>query len=131
MVIYNEGSLIDFSSNFFFNFNSTVRITMITVVTYIYIYINHYYFISGGIPYGSVTGMIAKYPEFTRQQFNSIQARQLSRFRNEVPLIVNSNFRATTLVDTRSQSVQIYKDRSGVLGSINYIEYYAPLDTKS
>ncbi|KAF3429620.1 hypothetical protein E2986_13897 [Frieseomelitta varia] len=84
----------------------------------------------GGIPYGSVTGMVANYPGFTRQQFNYNQARQLNRFRNEVPLVVNPNFRATRLVDTQSESVQIYKD-PGVLGSINYIEYYAPLVTKS
>lgn len=74
--------------------------------------------------------MIAKYPGFTRQQFNSNQARQLNRFRNGVPLVVNPNFRATRLVDTQSQSVQIYKD-SGVLGSINYVEYYALLVTKN
>ncbi|KAK9298705.1 hypothetical protein QLX08_008070 [Tetragonisca angustula] len=84
----------------------------------------------GGIPYGSVTGMVAKYPGFTRQQFNSNQARQLNRFRNEVPLVVNPNFRATRLVDTQSESIQIYKD-SGALGSVNYVEYYAPLVTKS
>ncbi|XP_043595321.1 uncharacterized protein LOC122573276 [Bombus pyrosoma] len=81
----------------------------------------------GGIPYGSVTGMLAKYPGFMRQQFNSIQARQLNGFGNVQPVVVNPNFRATRLVGVHPQPVQVYNARGvvapGVVGTISHIGY--------
>ncbi|XP_017756182.1 PREDICTED: uncharacterized protein LOC108547959 [Eufriesea mexicana] len=81
----------------------------------------------GGIPYGSVTGMLSKYPGFMRHQFNSIQARQLGGFGGVQPLIVGPNLRATRLVGLHPQSVQVYNVRGavapGVVSTINHIGY--------
>ncbi|XP_029041677.1 uncharacterized protein LOC114875495 [Osmia bicornis bicornis] len=73
----------------------------------------------GGIPYGSVTGMVAKYPGFMRQQ---IQARQLNAFRAVQPLAVNANFGASRLVGVQPQTVQIY-NVPGVVGTIRQLGY--------
>ncbi|CAK9798072.1 hypothetical protein ANTPLA_LOCUS1417 [Anthophora plagiata] len=81
----------------------------------------------GGIPYGSVTGMVAKYPGLMRQQFSSLQARQLNGYRAIQPVFVSPNFRATRLVDVQPQPVQVYNVPGvvapGVVGSIGHIGY--------
>ncbi|XP_076754571.1 uncharacterized protein LOC143425555 isoform X2 [Xylocopa sonorina] len=81
----------------------------------------------GGIPYGSVTGMLAKYPGFTGQQFNSIRSRQFNGLRGAQPVIISPNFRATRLVGVQTQPVQIYNVPSvvapGVVGTISQIGY--------
>ncbi|KAL2733759.1 homeobox protein 2-like [Vespula squamosa] len=61
----------------------------------------------GGIPYGSVSGMLAKYPGFSSQQ--AIQSRRLSTVKTIRPVIVTPNFRATRLaVNHGTRPVQIY-----------------------
>ncbi|XP_076687008.1 uncharacterized protein LOC143378864 isoform X2 [Andrena cerasifolii] len=81
----------------------------------------------GGIPYGSVTGMLAKYPRFMGQQINTLQARQLNGFRAVRPLVVAPNFRATRLVGAQPQAVQVYSipgvAAPGVLSTIGRIRY--------
>lgn len=71
--------------------------------------------------------MLAKYPGFMSQQFNSIQARQLNGFANVQPVVVNPNFRATRLVGVHPQPVQVYNARGvvapGVVGTISHIGY--------
>ncbi|XP_053970706.1 uncharacterized protein LOC128872250 [Hylaeus volcanicus] len=57
----------------------------------------------GGIPYGSVTGMVAKYPGFMRPQINTLQARQFNGFNS-----VRPNFRTSRLTAVQPQSVKIY-----------------------
>lgn len=83
---------------------------------------------SGGIPYGSITGMVAKYPGFIMgQQFNSLQARQLNGFKNVQPVVITPNFRATRLAGVHPRPVQIYNVPSvvapGVVGTISHIGY--------
>ncbi|XP_012134624.1 uncharacterized protein LOC100880027 [Megachile rotundata] len=73
----------------------------------------------GGIPYGSVTGMVAKYPGFMRQQ---IQAQQLNAFRGVQPLAGNPNFGSARLVGVQPQTVRIYNVPS-VVGSLGQIRY--------
>ncbi|XP_003250048.2 uncharacterized protein LOC100577381 [Apis mellifera] len=82
----------------------------------------------GGIPYGSITGMVAKYPGFIMgQQFNSLQARQLNGFKNVQPVVITPNFRATRLAGVHPRPVQIYNVPSvvapGVVGTISHIGY--------
>ncbi|XP_017791343.1 PREDICTED: uncharacterized protein LOC108573412 [Habropoda laboriosa] len=81
----------------------------------------------GGIPYGSVTGMVAKYPGFMRQQFNSIQARPLNGYGAIQPVVVTPNFRATRLVGVHPQPVQVLNVPGlvapGVVGTISRIGY--------
>ncbi|XP_015434605.1 PREDICTED: uncharacterized protein LOC107190327 [Dufourea novaeangliae] len=81
----------------------------------------------GGIPYGSVTGMISKYPGLLNRQSNTVQAQQFRGFNGVRPLVVTPNFRATRLVGVQPQAVQIYNLPSvvapGVVGSISRIGY--------
>ncbi|XP_043804119.1 uncharacterized protein LOC122721010 [Apis laboriosa] len=80
----------------------------------------------GGIPYGSITGMVAKYPGYLGQQFNSLQARQLNGFKSVQPVVITPNFRATRLAGVHPP-VQIYNVPSvvapGVVGTISHIGY--------
>ncbi|KAK2580801.1 hypothetical protein KPH14_011535 [Odynerus spinipes] len=81
----------------------------------------------GGIPYGSVSGMVAKYPGFAAQQGN-IQSRQLSTVKTVQPVIVTPNFRATRLATTHgTRPVQIYNlpgvVAPGIVGTISQIGF--------
>ncbi|XP_031841324.1 uncharacterized protein LOC116430843 [Nomia melanderi] len=62
----------------------------------------------GGIPYGSVTGMVAKYPGFMNQQINNLQTPQLHGLAGVQPIGVAPNYRAAPSVGVRPQTVQIY-----------------------
>ncbi|XP_047348479.1 uncharacterized protein LOC124948640 [Vespa velutina] len=80
----------------------------------------------GGIPYGSVSGMLAKYPGFSSQQ--AIQSRRLSSVKAIRPVIVTPNFRATRLAVTHgTRPVQIYNlpgvIAPGVVGTITQIGF--------
>ncbi|KAG7208597.1 hypothetical protein KM043_014806 [Ampulex compressa] len=81
----------------------------------------------GGIPYGSVTGMVSKYPGFTSAQFNPLQARQLSVGRSIQPVIITPNIRATRIAGAQPRAVQIYNlpgvVAPGVVGTISQIGY--------
>ncbi|XP_035725317.1 uncharacterized protein LOC118443021 [Vespa mandarinia] len=79
----------------------------------------------GGIPYGSVSGMLAKYPGYSSQQ--AIQSR-LSSVKAIRPVIVTPNFRATRLAVTHgARPVQIYNlpgvIAPGVVGTITQIGF--------
>ncbi|XP_076618904.1 uncharacterized protein LOC143340612 [Colletes latitarsis] len=75
----------------------------------------------GGIPYGSVTGMVSKYPGFMRQQINTLQARQLGGFNSARPVVVNPNFRST-VQGIQPQSVHIY-NVPRIVGNIGHLRY--------
>lgn len=80
---------------------------------------------TGGIPYGSVSGMVAKYPGYG--QVNP-QAREFNILSNtQRPVIITPNFRATRLVGISPRPVQIYNLPSviapGVVGTISQIGY--------
>ncbi|XP_003698195.1 uncharacterized protein LOC100868627 isoform X2 [Apis florea] len=81
----------------------------------------------GGIPYGSITGMVAKYPGFMGQQLNSLQPRQLNGLKSAQPVVIAPNFRAARLADVHPRPVQIYNVPSvvapGVVGTISHIGY--------
>ncbi|XP_076234381.1 uncharacterized protein LOC143179168 [Calliopsis andreniformis] len=81
----------------------------------------------GGIPYGSISGMIAKYPGFANQGNNILQARALNGYGGGQPVVVTPNVRATRLVGQQPSAVQIYKVPGvvapGVLGTISQIGY--------
>ncbi|XP_029168187.1 uncharacterized protein LOC114938390 [Nylanderia fulva] len=81
----------------------------------------------GGIPYGSVSGMLAKYPGY-RQINAEVQARQLGILSNtQRPIIITPNFRATRLVGISPRPVQIYNLPAviapGIVGTISQIGY--------
>lgn len=80
--------------------------------------------ITGGIPYGSVSGMVARYPGFN-PLINRSQARQLSTVRP--PIIITPNFRATRLYGVVPRPVQIYNlpgvVAPGVIGTISQIGF--------
>ncbi|XP_015173022.1 PREDICTED: uncharacterized protein LOC107064638 [Polistes dominula] len=80
----------------------------------------------GGIPYGSVSGMLAKYPRYSNQQ--EFQSRKLSNMKAIQPVIVTPNFRATRLaVSHGTRPVQIYNlpgvIAPGVIGTISQIGF--------
>lgn len=80
---------------------------------------------TGGIPYGSVSGMVAKYPGY--QQVNA-QARQFNILSNtQRPVIITPNFRATRLMGISRRPVQIYNlpgvIAPGIVGTISQIGY--------
>ncbi|XP_076278262.1 uncharacterized protein LOC143208080 [Lasioglossum baleicum] len=62
----------------------------------------------GGIPYGSITGMVSKYTGFMNQQINSLQTPQLSGLNGVQPLVVAQNYGAGQIVRAQPQAVQIY-----------------------
>lgn len=97
----------------------------ITILSIFY-YSMPFLLFSGGIPYGSITGMVAKYPGYLGQQFNSLQARQLNGFKSIQPVVITPNFRATRLAGVHPP-VQIYNVPSvvapGVVGTISHIGY--------
>ncbi|KYM96628.1 hypothetical protein ALC62_12675 [Cyphomyrmex costatus] len=77
----------------------------------------------GGIPYGSVSGMLTKYPGYG--QVNA-QARQFDIPSNtQRPVIITPNFRATRLMGISPQPVQIYNlpgvIAPGIVGRISQI----------
>ncbi|XP_018059305.1 PREDICTED: uncharacterized protein LOC108694386 isoform X1 [Atta colombica] len=79
----------------------------------------------GGIPYGSVSGMLAKYPGY--KQINT-QARQFDILSStQRPVIITPNFRATRLVGISPRPVQIYNlpgvIAPGIVGRISQIGY--------
>ncbi|XP_018309220.1 uncharacterized protein [Mycetomoellerius zeteki] len=79
----------------------------------------------GGIPYGSVSGMLAKYPGYG--QINA-QARQFDILSStQRPVIITPNFRATRLVGISPRPVQIYNlpgvIAPGIVGRISQIGY--------
>ncbi|XP_072764473.1 uncharacterized protein [Anoplolepis gracilipes] len=81
----------------------------------------------GGIPYGSVSGMLAKYPGYgqTDAQF---QARQLDTLNSiQRPIIITPNLRAARLVGISPRPVQIYNLPAviapGIVGTISQIGY--------
>ncbi|KAL6255253.1 hypothetical protein P5V15_013591 [Pogonomyrmex californicus] len=81
----------------------------------------------GGIPYGSVTGMVAKYPGY-RQVNAQPQARQFNILSNtQRPVIITPNFRATRLEGISPRPVQIYNlpgvIAPGIIGTISQIGY--------
>lgn len=81
----------------------------------------------GGIPYGSVSGMLAKYPGY--EQINAqFQARQLDILSStQRPIIITPNLRATRLVGISPRPVQIYNlpgvIAPGIVGTISQIGY--------
>ncbi|XP_014477593.1 PREDICTED: uncharacterized protein LOC106746011 isoform X2 [Dinoponera quadriceps] len=81
----------------------------------------------GGIPYGSVSGMLAKYPGYV--QVNSPhQARQLDTFGfAQRPVIITPNLRANRPLGVASRPVQIYNLPAvvapGIVGTISQIGY--------
>jgi len=82
---------------------------------------------TGGIPYGSVSGMLAKYPGYG-QVNTEAQARQFNLISNtQRPIIITPNFRATRPVGISPRPVQIYNLPAviapGILGTISQIGY--------
>ncbi|XP_014477594.1 PREDICTED: uncharacterized protein LOC106746011 isoform X3 [Dinoponera quadriceps] len=83
--------------------------------------------IARGIPYGSVSGMLAKYPGYV--QVNSPhQARQLDTFGfAQRPVIITPNLRANRPLGVASRPVQIYNLPAvvapGIVGTISQIGY--------
>ncbi|XP_032670246.1 uncharacterized protein LOC116843706 isoform X2 [Odontomachus brunneus] len=79
----------------------------------------------GGIPYGSVSGMLAKYPGYG-QDYGPHQARQLGTF-GERLVIVTPNLRASRPLSIAPRPVQIYNLPAvvapGVVGTISQIGY--------
>ncbi|GAB1859433.1 hypothetical protein CAJAP_00512 [Camponotus japonicus] len=81
----------------------------------------------GGIPYGSVSGMLAKYPGYG--QINAqFQARQLDILTStQRPIVITPNLRATRLVGISPRPIQIYNLRGviapGIVGTISQIGY--------
>ncbi|XP_039306551.1 uncharacterized protein LOC105204066 isoform X2 [Solenopsis invicta] len=81
----------------------------------------------GGIPYGSVSGMVAKYPGYG-QVNNEPQARQFNILSStQRPVIFTPNFRATRLAGISPRPVQIYNlpgvIAPGIVGTISQIGY--------
>ncbi|XP_012521449.1 uncharacterized protein LOC105827832 [Monomorium pharaonis] len=83
----------------------------------------------GGIPYGSVSGMLAKYPGYGQANAQpQAQARQFNILSNtQRPVIITPNFRATRLVGISPRPVQIYNlpgvVAPGTVGTISQIGY--------
>ncbi|KAL0099055.1 hypothetical protein PUN28_020243 [Cardiocondyla obscurior] len=81
----------------------------------------------GGIPYGSVSGMLAKYPGYGQIDPQPL-SRQFDILSNtERPIIITPNLRATRLVGITPRPVQIYNlpgvIAPGIVGTINQIGY--------
>ncbi|XP_011696409.1 PREDICTED: uncharacterized protein LOC105455059 [Wasmannia auropunctata] len=80
----------------------------------------------GGIPYGSVSGMVAKYPGY--RQINA-EAREFENILSNTqrPVIITPNFRATRLMGISPRPVQIYNlpgvIAPGIVGTISQIGY--------
>nr|XP_033335312.1 uncharacterized protein LOC117225712 [Megalopta genalis] len=80
----------------------------------------------GGIPYGSVTGMVAKYAGYAGQQINSPQpAAQSSVLNGARPVVVAANYGIAPTLGAQAQSLRIYNIQ-GVLApavarSLNYL----------
>jgi len=84
----------------------------------------------GGIPYGSVSGMLAKYPGYgqVNAQPRTIEDRQLNILSNtQRPVIISPNFQATRLMRISPQPVQIYNlpgvIAPGIVDTISQIGY--------
>ncbi|XP_015126809.1 uncharacterized protein LOC107048243 [Diachasma alloeum] len=86
----------------------------------------------GGIPYGSVSGMLAKYqkPVAARnyyQELNQYPYPQRPQPQASLPIIVTPNFRAAGLAARSTGPVQIYKlpgvIAPGVVGTFVQIGY--------
>lgn len=82
---------------------------------------------TGGIPYGSVSGMLAKYPGYG-QINDQPQARQFDISSNtQRPVIITPNFRATRPTGISPRTVQIYNlpgvIAPGITGTISQIGY--------
>ncbi|XP_063974044.1 uncharacterized protein LOC135160877 isoform X2 [Diachasmimorpha longicaudata] len=86
----------------------------------------------GGIPYGSVTGMLAKYrnPMAVRNYYKEIDQypyRERPQPQASSPIIVTPNFRAAGLAARSTGPVQIYKlpgvIAPGVVGTFIQIGY--------
>jgi len=85
---------------------------------------------TGGIPYGSVSGMLAKYPGYGQinAQPQTIEDRQLNILSNtQRPVIISPNFQATRLMRISPRPVQIYNlpgvIAPGIVGTISQIGY--------
>ncbi|XP_066595072.1 uncharacterized protein [Prorops nasuta] len=80
----------------------------------------------GGIPYGSVSGMLTKYPGFTSDQANPFQGTQWLPSQTIRPIVITPNFRATRLLG-RVPPLQIRNSLGviapGVVGTITRIGY--------
>lgn len=82
---------------------------------------------TGGIPYGSVSGMVSKYPGYGQVNAQP-QARQFNILSNtQRPVIITPNFRATRLMGISHRPVQIYNlpgvIAPGIVGTISQIGY--------
>ncbi|XP_071571710.1 uncharacterized protein [Temnothorax nylanderi] len=82
----------------------------------------------GGIPYGSVSGMVAKYPGYGSGINAQPQDRQFNILSNtQRPVIITPNFRATRLMGISPRPVQIYNlpgvIAPGIVGTISQIGY--------
>ncbi|RLU21991.1 hypothetical protein DMN91_006370 [Ooceraea biroi] len=79
----------------------------------------------GGIPYGSVSGMLARYPGYGIEVNTQSPVRQLSGIQQ--PIVINPNLRATRLVGIAQRPVQIYNlpgvIAPGIVGTISHIGY--------
>ncbi|XP_078050610.1 uncharacterized protein LOC144477060 [Augochlora pura] len=78
----------------------------------------------GGIPYGSVTGMVAKYMGFSSQQINSPRPVQSSVYNDVQPVVVAQNYGAARILGPQPQPLHFYNVQ-GVLApvapTLNYI----------
>ncbi|XP_011153481.1 uncharacterized protein LOC105191643 [Harpegnathos saltator] len=82
----------------------------------------------GGIPYGSVSGMVAKYPGYGQVDNPQQQARQLGGFDfAQHPVIITPNLRTNRPLAFTPRQVQIYNLPAvvapGVVGTISQIGY--------
>ncbi|XP_015601800.1 uncharacterized protein LOC107270890 [Cephus cinctus] len=79
----------------------------------------------GGIPYGSVTGMVAKFVRNARGQPVTYQSKVIVP--NAQKIVITPNVRAAGLVARERGPVQIYNHASviapGVIGTISEIGY--------
>ncbi|XP_076643163.1 uncharacterized protein LOC143353596 isoform X2 [Halictus rubicundus] len=72
----------------------------------------------GGIPYGSITGMVSKYTGFMNQQINSLQAPQLNGLNGVQPLVVAQNYGAAQIARAQPQAVHIYNLQGAVAPNV-------------